>query len=232
MKQDFVSPELISSCPVNVLPIPSFMSAIRVGASYSIPPGHPPAGGRFYISSKHSSKQARQASLREYRMTCAHETYPGHHLLDSSRWNLRRPLRRNIEYPLFYEGWACFAEELMQLTGYFTNSIDRLLLARRKLTHAIRGKVDIGLQTGAMDFAAAARHLEEAGIGKSRAMLLVRKYALNPGYQLCYTIGLQRFLGLWRQYGVTQPAEFVQTILNQGEILFTDLEMKLRVTDN
>lgn len=232
MAQGFVSPDLISSCPVSVLPIPSFLSAIRVGASYSIPPKHPPAGGRFYIAVKHSSDQSRQASLREYRMTCAHETYPGHHLLDSSRWSLKRPLRRNIEYPIFYEGWACFAEELMKLTGYFADPTDRLLLARRKLSHAIRGKVDIGVQTGAMDFAIAAKHLEEAGVSRGRAKLLARKYALNPGYQLCYTIGLRRFLDLWQQYGLKEPLKFVRTILNQGEILFTDLERKLRVTNN
>jgi uncharacterized protein (DUF885 family) len=228
MAQGFVSEELVSTCPVSVLPIPSFLSATRVGASYSIPPKHPPAGGKFYITAKHTSNQSRQASLREYRMTCAHETYPGHHLLDSSRWSLKRPLRRIIEYPTFYEGWACFAEELMKLTGYFTNPMDRLLLARRKLLHAIRGKVDIGLQTGAMDFTIAARHLEEAGVSKGRAKLLVRKYALNPGYQLCYTIGLRRFLKMWHQYGAKELPEFVRTVLNQGEIFFEDLENKLQ----
>jgi hypothetical protein len=83
-----------------------------------------------------------------------------------------------------------------------------------------------------MDFNIAAKHLEETGMDIDLAKLVIRKYALNPGYQLCYTIGLRRFLDLWRRYGLKEPPKFVQTILNQGEILFTDLERKLRMTKN
>lgn len=226
--QGFVSPDLVSSCPVSVLAMPEFFSAIRVGASYSIPPKYPPSGGKFYIAVRHSTDESRRASLREYRMTCAHETYPGHHLLDCSRWSLKRPLRRNIEYPTFYEGWACFAEELMRLTGYFAKPEDRLLLARRRFVRAIRGKVDIGLQMGALDFTTAVKYLEKTGIGTERAKLLARKYPLNPGYQLCYTIGLRRFLNMWHQYSNGGLTKFVRAIFNQGEILFTDLEEILR----
>ena len=208
--------------------MPSFLAAIRVGASYSIPPNHPPGGGTFYIPAKYSAEESRQASLREYRMTCAHETYPGHHLLDSSRWSLERPLRRSIEYPLFYEGWACFAEELMRLTGYYSETEDKLLLARRRFSHAIRGKVDIGLQTGAMDFSTAAGYLEKTGVSRERAELLARKYPLNPGYQVCYTIGLRRFWRLFQRYGRQDMPRFVGKVLSQGEILFTDLEKVLQ----
>ena len=226
--QGLVSSRIVSTCPVTVLPMPSFLSAIRVGASYSISPQHPPTGGKFYVATRYTNEESRRSSLREYRMTCSHETYPGHHLLDCPRWSLKQPLRRNIEYPTFYEGWACFAEELMNVTGYFSEPVDRLLLARRRLAHAIRGKVDIGLQTGAMDFATAAQYLEETGISHERAEILVRKYPLNPGYQVCYTIGLRRFRDLLHRYGGMGLPVFVQTVLNQGEILFTDLEKILQ----
>ena len=66
-------------------------------------------------------------------MTTAHETWPGHHLLDISRWCLDRPLRRSLEHPLFYEGWACFAEEMTARTGYFADPWDRFILAQRRL---------------------------------------------------------------------------------------------------
>jgi len=219
-----VSPSLVSSCPVSVASIPPFLSAIRTGASYSIPPGHPPSGGKFYIFTGYVTDESRQGYLRQYRMTCAHETYPGHHLLDASRWSLAQPLRRAVEQPIFYEGWACFAEELMRLTGYFSEPGDRLLLSRRRLLHAIRGKVDIGLQTGTMTIPTAAEYLKETGISAERAISLVRKYPLNPGYQLCYTLGLRRFLDLLNRYGRDNLPKFVQTVLNQGEIHFTDLE--------
>ncbi len=161
LEQGLVSPDLASSCPVRVASMPSFLSAIRTASSYSIPPKYPPSGGMFYILNKQVPDEVQRGYLREYRMTCAHETYPGHHLLDASRLSLAQPLRRAIEQPIFHEGWACFAEELMRLTGYFSSPGDQLLLARRRLSHAIRGKVDIGLQTGTMNIPTAANYLKD-----------------------------------------------------------------------
>ncbi len=224
LEKGIASPSLVTSCPVRVAPQPSYLSAIRTASSYSIKPEHPPTGGMFYIFHSHESDAARQGYHREYRMLAAHETYPGHHLLDTSRWNLARPLRRVVEQPLFYEGWACFAEDLMRRTGYFSTPGDRLLLARRRLWRAIRGKVDIGLQSGAMDLETAARHLAETGISREQACASARKYPLNPGYQVCYTIGLRQFLRLFDGYGRNHLQDFVQPVLEQGEIDFLDLE--------
>ncbi|MGA1869344.1 MAG: DUF885 family protein [bacterium] len=216
----FITTQLAASCPVKVSLMPSYFTAIRASSSYSIMPHYPPTGGIFYISST-------QEAHREYKMLASHETYPGHHLLDSTRWNNARSCRRVIEQPLFYEGWACFAEELMRLTGYFSDSTDRLLLAKRRLWRAIRGKVDVGLQTGRMDMPTAATYLHKSGISRERAMSTARKYSLNPGYQLCYSIGLHKFLKLYERYGKNNLHYFIHTILNQGEINFLDLEMLL-----
>ena len=231
LDQELVLPSLVSSCPVRVALMPPFLSAIRSASSYSMPPKHPPSGGTFYILKKEVPDEVRQEYHREYRMTCAHETYPGHHLLDASRWSLARPLRRAIERPIFYEGWACFAGKLMRLTGYFSAPSDRVILAKRRLRHAIRGKVDLGLQTGTMNIPSAIEYLRKMGISMEQAMSLVRKYPLNPGYQLCYTLGLRRFLDLFDRYGGENLPNFVHTVLEQGEIHFTDLEKILRNTN-
>jgi len=228
LEQGLVLPSLVDSCPVRVVSMPSFLSTIRTASSYSIPPRHPPSGGTFYILNNDVPDEAQQKHHREYRMLAAHETYPGHHLLDVSRWSLTRPCRRAVERPIFYEGWACFAEELMRLTGYFSEPGDRLLLAKRRLWRAIRGKVDIGLQTGTMDISTAAEYLKETGISMEQGISSVRKYTLNPGYQLCYTSGLRRFLDLFARYGGNDLPNFVKMVLNQGEIDFTDLEKILQ----
>jgi len=229
LDKGLVTRERLSSCPVYVAPVPSFLSAIRTASSYSIPPGHPPTGGVFYIINAHSPEEARQEYHREYRMLSAHETCPGHHLLDISRWSLQRPVRQVVEQPVFYEGWACFAETLMRETGYLSESGDLLLLAKRRLWRAIRGKVDVGLQTGTMDIPTAARYLNEIGVPMDRAVSSVRKYPLNPGYQICYTIGLRQFLKLFDQYGRNDLQHFVQTVLNHGETGFEELELMLDV---
>ncbi len=224
VEQGLVSPSLVSSCPVRVAPMPPYLAAIRTASSYSIPPKSPPVGGMFYINNVEVLGKENQDRLREYRMLSAHETYPGHHLLDTSRWTLARSVRRVIEQPIFYEGWASFAEELMRRTGYFSNPEDRFLLAKRRLWRAIRGKVDLGLQTGTMNFTTAIEYLKRTGMNDEWAMSSVRKYPLNPGYQLCYTIGLRRFLDLFDRYGRNMLQNFVHTVLEQGEINFKDLE--------
>jgi hypothetical protein len=224
-----ISPDLFRKCPVRVEPVPSYLSATRTASSYSIPPKHPPTGGKFYVINANDMSEARKVYQREYRILSAHETYPGHHVLDSFRWNHDRPIRRGIEQPLFYEGWACFAEEIMRQTGYFNSPGERLLVARRRLWRATRGKVDLGLQTGAMDFKMAAGYLGKTGIDVKDAISVVRKYPLNPGYQLCYTIGLDRFLDLYQRHGKHNLKNFVAAVLCQGEIDFKDLECLLRL---
>lgn len=227
LEKGLVSTDLFNQCPVCVAPVPPYLAATRTASSYSIPPRHPPEGGVFFVINAKNSGEENKGYQREYRILAAHETYPGHHLLDSCRWNHSRPIRRVIERPLFYEGWACFAEELLRLTGYFRGSDERLLLARRRLWRAIRGKIDLGLQTGTMDLPTAARYLVKTGVPAQDAMAVVRKYPLNPGYQLCYTTGIRRFLDLFQRCGRHDLQKFATTVLGQGEIGFQDLEQVL-----
>jgi uncharacterized protein (DUF885 family) len=231
VEQGLVSPSLVSSCPVCVTPMPPYLAAIRTASSYSIPPKYPSSGGMFYVNNAEVTGKGNQDRLREYEMLSAHETYPGHHLLDTSRWSLTRAIRRFIEQPIFYEGWACFAEELMRLTGYFGNPGDRFLLAKRRLWRAIRGKVDLNLQIGKMNFLTAVEYLKQTGMSDEWAMSSVRKYPLNPGYQLCYTIGIRRFMDLFNRYGQDKLQNFVHSVLEPGEINFKDLERYFNINN-
>lgn len=218
--------ELKHLCPVFVREMPDYIKAIRSASSYSIYPQHPPREGIFFVLS-HAASGKPVEHLTEYRMLTAHETYPGHHLLDSSRLSLQNIIRRSLEFPVFYEGWACFAEMLLEITGYFSRPADRFILAKRRYWRAIRGKVDMGLQTKKLNFDEAANILQDAGIQKDRALQAVRIYTLNPGYQVCYTVGIRRFLNLFDRYGRGDPVYFVRTVLSGGEILFGDLEKRL-----
>jgi uncharacterized protein (DUF885 family) len=224
MSVGFLSQRDVIGCPVRVLPVPSFLSATRTASSYSIPPDYPPTGGVFYVINADNPEEASKAYQREFRILTAHETYPGHHFLDATRLSLGRPIRRYIERPIFYEGWACFAETLMQVTGYFSTPYDQMLLARRRLWRAMRGKVDLGLQTGTLNFSKAAEYLMKTGINPADAASVVRKYPLNPGYQLCYTLGLRQFLKLFQLFGENDLNGFVRRAVSQGEIDFENLQ--------
>jgi len=224
LSRGFLSENALSNCPVHVRPVPFFLSAIRTASSYSVQPDHPPTGGIFYVINTDKPGEAHKAYQKEFRILSAHETYPGHHFLDSNRLHLSQALRRCIEKPIFYEGWACFAEKLLQLTGYLDNAHDKMLLARRRLWRAMRGKVDLGLQTGTLDFPKAIEYLMKTGIKEGDAAAVVRKYPLNPGYQLCYTLGFKRFSTLYKSYGQSSLKAFVRHAVSHGEVDFEDLE--------
>ncbi len=214
---------LTADATLEVAAVPQALTAIRASDAYSALPGHPPRGGIFFFMEQGRNTDGHPGRTLEYRMTAAHEAWPGHHLLDSCRWNLERPLRRPLESPLFYEGWACLAEELMARTGYFDGPWDRFLLAKRRAERAARGLVDLGLQGGRMTSEQAEEILVRVGYRHETARSVIPKYLLRPGYQVCYTLGLKQGLALLDQYGKDDVGKFSQTILQEGEIGFERL---------
>lgn len=211
-----IDASLRTRCPVRVEPVPEYLMPVRSNAAYSMPPGHPPVGGTFFVPPTGNTLDV----PRDLYLLCAHETYPGHHLLDASRWKSEHALRRHVEFPLFYEGWASFSEELLFDTGYFTSSADHLLMATRRFWRALRGRIDLDIHTGRRSLDDAVNFLAESGLEKNKALAMVQRYTLKPGYQLCYTIGRLAFQRLYersKSNGMT-PGDFTRCILNQGEI--------------
>lgn len=213
---------------ITIEPLPRSLTTIRAADSYNALPGHPFQGGVFYIFGGGSLGSSASSIHPVYRMTAAHETYPGHHLLDLARWSNHEAVLRPLEYPLFYEGWACYGEDLMESTLAFDRPSDRLILLRRRFRHAVRGKVDLMLHSGRLDLNGAALELAKAGFLRSRALETARKYALRPAYQMCYTIGRRRFQRLHESHGKGDIPGFVNTVLSSGELLFEDLERALK----
>jgi hypothetical protein len=219
-------PALTQDCPVAVAPIPAYMRPVRSNAAYSMPPGCPPLGGTFFIE----ETDGQAVIPADYRLLTAHETYPGHHLLDTLRWLHERPIRRHIEFPVFYEGWASFAEELMFDTGFFSSTADGMLMAKRRFWRAMRGRVDFDIHMRRRSLTEAQHDLVAAGMAPRRARAMIRRYCLKPGYQLAYTIGRRRFRELYDTF-IGQggdAAGFARRVLAQGEIGFHHLAQVLR----
>lgn len=222
-----VPEELGVTLQPELIEVPGNLAVVRASDAYSARPGYPPRGGTFSVYARDEQRSDMVRRTQGYRMTAAHETWPGHHLLDVCRWSLPYPVRRPIERPLRYEGWACLAEELMARTGYFEGPWDRFLLARRRIERAARGLIDLGLQTGRMDLEQAVALLVQVGFPPKRAASVVPKYILRPGYQVCYTWGLRQNLDLLERFGSTDPAAFACTLLRQGQIDLHHLEASL-----
>jgi len=214
---------------------PLFLQPIRATASYCSPfPGMQTGRGRFFVNTErdgqHVSSESDLSALhREVRFLSAHETYPGHHVLDWNRMHLSDPIRRQIESALFYEGWACYGEQLTDESGYQPDLRQSLIRIKRDLWRAVRARLDIELHTGTLSLEQGTDMLCELGYPKQSALKQVRRYALTPGYQLCYTLGKREILSLKKQFvPPLSLRNFHSIVLGEGEVPFHCLERSLK----
>ncbi|MGD8229853.1 MAG: DUF885 family protein [Desulfobacteraceae bacterium] len=212
---------------VTVLQTPAYLQSLRATASYSAPiTGSRKSHGVFYLT---PGKEDLAKISAHCPYLSAHETYPGHHILDHLRIHHPNPIRRQVESPLFYEGWACYAEQLLDELGYVQDLRQQLIGLKRQLWRNLRAELDIKLQTGRISLDQAAREIEDLGFSRQRAERQIRRFALTPGYQLCYFMGNHEIVELREQFSsrLGQRA-FHDTLLGGGEIPFHLVERKLK----
>jgi hypothetical protein len=219
-----------------VVETPTYLRSVRGSASFSA--AFSPDQGEesyFYITTKRGQQQSRRTSeslkkrlLREYRFLTAHETFPGHHLLDRLRRRLKNPIRRQIESPLFYEGWASYAETLLWEYGYLQNPLEHLVVCKRNLWRAARCQVDVGIVTGLLSQNDGVALFQDGGFSREEALAQIHRFSLNPGYQLCYTLGFYEILKLRKTYGtLLGKRRFHHMLLEGGELPFHMIDARL-----
>ncbi len=210
---------------IKVEPTPEFLKPVRASASYAAPiTDNISEPANFYIA----ADCIKGAIHNEYIFVTAHETYPGHHLLDSIRRCLRNPIRQQIESPLFYEGWASYAERLIDDLRYTKNSAERLPVLRRQAWRSVRAMLDVGLRIGRLKLKDAENLLSGLGYNKNTVKMMARHYALTPGYQLCYTIGKFEIDRLKAKFvSKLGLKKFHDLILEGGEIPFEFIEKRI-----
>ncbi len=221
--------------PLDVVETPAYLRSVRGSASFSASM-NPREGERdlFYITTektrnKNSFSHSIMRVHREYKFLSAHEAFPGHYLLDSVRRNLQNPIRRLIESPLFYEGWAYYSESLLEEDGYIRTPIERLVHRKRTLWRAGRCMIDSGLPIGQIDREKAVKLMEEVGYPRDEAAELINRFQLNPGYHLCYTLGRFEILNLRKLYGTLAGREsFHRILLKGGELPFHLIEKRFQ----
>jgi len=205
---------------------PAFLQSLRAAAAYRAPlTGAARDQGTFYIT---PGKEDLTLISRHRPYLCAHESYPGHHILDHLRIHHSNPIRRQIESPLFYEGWACYAEQLLDELGYIRNPRLKLIGLKRRLWRNLRAELDIKLQTGKLTLDQAAQKVESLGFSGQRARRQVRRFALTPGYQLCYFMGNHEIAGLREHFSSQLGMKaFHDSVLGGGQLPFHLVEKRL-----
>jgi uncharacterized protein (DUF885 family) len=229
LRHFFCSQDIIPFPPeqgLTVLHTPLYLRSLRATASYQAPlTGDMRGKGIFYITPGSEDLELISAHCP---YLSAHETYPGHHVLDHLRIHHANPIRRQIESPLFYEGWACYAEQLLDEYGYVREPRTRLIQLKRQLWRALRAILDVKIHTGRIDLGEAAREIEGLGFSSGRAKRQVRRFALTPGYQLCYAMGAHEILALRTRFEPAMgPKAFHEVLLDGGQLPFHLVEKRL-----
>jgi uncharacterized protein (DUF885 family) len=219
--------EKFLSAPIEIDYTPTYLKSVRSSASFAAAFSRDPQEeSYFYISShfpRHNSKETdshlQKRLNREYKMLTAHETIPGHHFLDSIRRSLKNPIRRQIESPLFYEGWASYAESMLIEYGYLDDPLELLVSCKRNLWRAARCQIDVGLTLGKLTENDAVDLLKICGFAPQEASRQLDRFRLNPGYQLCYCYGSYEFKQLKKKYGHRlEGKDFHSFVLEGGEL--------------
>ncbi|MFQ6078120.1 MAG: DUF885 family protein [Thermodesulfobacteriota bacterium] len=211
---------------LRVLQTPSFLQSLRATASYRAPlTGNTEGHGFFYIT---PGKEDLELISSHCPYLSAHETYPGHHILDHLRIHHSNPIRRQIESPLFYEGWACYAEHLLDELGYIQDPHQQLIGLKRKLWRSLRAVLDVELQMERITLAQGAKKIENVGYSSTRANRQIRRFALTPGYQLCYSMGMHEIVRMRKRFSSHLALKtFHDTLLGGGQVPFHLVERRL-----
>lgn len=212
---------------VSVEPTPAFLASLRATASYRAPlTGRASGRGVFHITPmKGASRLVRSHAT----YLSAHETYPGHHVLDAVRTRHPNPIRRQIESPLFYEGWACYGETLLDDLGYVIDPRHRIVQLQRQLWRDLRAILDVKLQTDRITIHSAMQEIQELGFSPETAQRQLRRFALTPGYQSCYFLGMYEIRRLKARYASRLGlSRFHNTLLHGGQIAFDLAEKRLQ----
>ncbi len=215
--------------PVEIAETPAYLRSVRGAASFAAAfSGDIREKSYFYITTHLAGQNTsttdsllKKRFHREFKLLSAHETIPGHHYLDTVRRKLSNPVRRQIESPLFYEGWASYAEYMLIDSGYINSPLDLLVDYKRRLWRSARCQVDVGLTTEKIKLDDAVHLLKTCGFSAEDARRQVDRFRLNPGYQLCYSFGCHEFKQIKATYGsLMDTPRFHQFLLDGGEIPF------------
>jgi uncharacterized protein (DUF885 family) len=215
--------------PLEIAETPVYLRSVRGAASFAAAlTADVREKSYFYITAHlagHGNDQTdtllKKRFHREFKLLTAHETIPGHHFLDSVRRKLNNPVRRQIESPLYYEGWASYAEFLLIDAGYITSPMDLLVDYKRRLWRSARCQVDVGLTTGKIKLDDAIHLITACGFSPEEAHRQVDRFRLNPGYQLCYSLGCHEFKQLKTSCGrQMNETDFHTFLLEGGELPF------------
>ncbi len=217
--REFLKAEDVVTFPAHetcdVVATPPFLRTTTI-ASYDVaPPFDPVDKGLFFVTpvDPKLTPEQQEEMLRENDHgdqvdTVVHETYPGHHLQLSIARTHASLIRKVTGPSIFAEGWALYAEELMNELGYYTDE-ERLMQLEWVLVRAARVKIDVGLHVRGMTFDQAVAVLEkDVHLEHQLAVSEVKRYTETPTQPLSYLIGREKIFQMRERMKKRDGASF------------------------
>lgn len=155
----------------------------------------------------------------------AHETLPGHVWQEAFEMEAvkRHPLRSLLRFNGYSEGWALYAERLVDEAGFYdTDPLVRLGHLQAQQLRAVRLVVDTGLHALGWARERAIQVLAEATgrpLGSVRGE--IDRYCVKPGQACGYMVGQRELLRLRERWLKTRPGgtvAFNDAVLRAGNL--------------
>ena len=217
--------------PYGVVAIPDYAAKSQTTAYYW---GGSTASGRagyFYANTYALNTRP----TWEMEALTLHEAMPGHHLQIAIAQELPQthPLRQNLSYTGFVEGWGLYAESLGEEMGFYTNPYNKFGQLSYEMWRAVRLVVDTGMhmfgwnRQRAIDFFASntAKPMHDIEVE-------IDRYISWPGQALAYKLGELKFKALRARASAQlgekfDIREFHDQLLNRGALPLDVLEQRI-----
>ncbi|HEY7575156.1 MAG TPA: DUF885 domain-containing protein, partial [Thermoanaerobaculia bacterium] len=205
-----------------VLPVEPFREKEASGASYEqgTPDGKRPGHVMVNTSDATSRKTISMES------TAYHEGLPGHHLQIAIAQELDElpPVRRQVGYTAFVEGWALYSERLGKEVGFYQDPYNDYGRLQDEMLRAIRLVVDTGLHAKKWTRQQVVDYFHDhSAIDEVEVQSETDRYISDPGQALAYKIGQLKILELREKSrkelaGGFDIRRFHDTVLDAGAV--------------
>ncbi|HVL49148.1 MAG TPA: DUF885 domain-containing protein [Candidatus Thermoplasmatota archaeon] len=219
----------VPDVPLEIVETPSYLRHIIPFAAYVEPARFDEApAGTYLVTPKVDLSLFPHAEIRN---TTVHEAWPGHHLQLSVANRNPSLARALVGAPETIEGWALYCEGLLGRHGFTASPKERFVRAKDAHWRALRVVLDVGLHTGRLRFEeAAARLARETGMTAEEATAEVKRYTLEPGYNLSYHLGRKAIEALAARLPEVPERAFHDALVAAGSLPVPLLERAMRET--
>ncbi len=163
-----------------------------------------------------------------------HEGVPGHHLQISTMQEAGTlPILRRVGgYSAYSEGWALYAEQLVDELGGYESPLDRAGYLQSFLFRAARLVVDTGLHAKKWSREKATQYMVDVtGFAQPRSQREVERYCTQPGQACSYKVGHGAWTRARAKAQATLGAKFdlkaFHEVLKDGAMPLTILEARI-----